>query len=61
MLNLPSVVQQPFGAFVTDNAMMGEKEIILFLAAALLGTGVALLAEFCRALVRTFGSNREYE
>lgn len=58
-LSSPAAVAQPFGAFVTDNEMMQDKEIILFFSAALLGTGVALIAEFFRALVRTLVSSHE--
>jgi hypothetical protein len=45
---------EPVGALVTDSGMMQDKETILFLAAALLGTGVALIGEFCRAFARLF-------
>jgi hypothetical protein len=34
------------GTFFTDSDMILKREIVLFLAAALLGTGVALIAEF---------------
>jgi hypothetical protein len=40
------------GAFFTDSHMIETREVVLFLAAALLGTGVALIAEFLRAIVR---------
>ena len=40
------------GAFFTDTEMTERREIVLFLAAALLGTGVALIAEFLRAIIR---------
>jgi hypothetical protein len=53
-LTLPTRSGEPIGAFVTDNSMMEDKEIVLFLAAAMLGTGVALMAEFFRALARLF-------
>jgi len=44
--------EEPAGVLITDGSMMQDKETVLFLAAALLGTGVALIAEFCRAVAR---------
>ena len=44
--------EEPAGVLITDSSMMQDKENVLFLAAALLGTGIALIAEFCRAIAR---------
>jgi hypothetical protein len=54
LLTVPANAGESVGAFFTDTSMVEKKGVILFLAAALLGTGVALIAEFFRALVRLF-------